>query len=159
MITMNEWMELVKYKVTEGSDWYHDRITGLYSITAWDGNQDGWSANLVFSNPQEVYMVEVCDYKNKRAYRRQLEGFDHNKAAWDDTDFTDLESDDDFIQKAIAIIEGTEYDTRVTVPLTMPDDELLQLMVMAHERDMTLNKFVEHVLEQKIQQLKEEQDD
>ena len=56
------------------------------------------------------------------------------------------ESDDDFIQKAQAIIAGEEYDTRVSVPLDLPKDDMFELMRLAHERDMTLNELVEEAL-------------
>ena len=57
-----------------------------------------------------------------------------------------MEVDDDWIQKALAIKEDRDYDNKVTVPLELTDDELFNLMKMAHERDITLNQFVEQVL-------------
>jgi predicted HicB family RNase H-like nuclease len=33
------------------------------------------------------------------------------------------------------------------IPLTLPDNEMFEIMKMAHERDMTLNAFIEEVLE------------
>jgi hypothetical protein len=107
---------------------------------------------------QVVYTVEVCDYANERAYRminpdyktaHDREARQHNvsaKEAWDEADFVDLEEDDDFIQKALAIKTGEDYDTRVNVPLTVPDDVLFELMKRAHEQDITLNKMVEEIL-------------
>jgi hypothetical protein len=49
--------------------------------------------------------------------------------AWDDTKWVDLEADDDWIQKALAIVAGEDYDTRVSVPMNFSDEELLQLKV------------------------------
>jgi hypothetical protein len=66
--------------------------------------------------------------------------------AWDDVNYVDLESDDDFIQKGLAIKEGEDYDTRVSVPLDLPDDVLFELMKQAHERDITLNELMEDVI-------------
>jgi hypothetical protein len=63
--------------------------------------------------------------------------------AWDEVDYVDLDVDDDFIQKALAIIAGEDYDTRVSVPVNFTDEELLKYMKMAHDRDMTFNAFVE----------------
>jgi hypothetical protein len=85
------------------------------------------------------------DYKD--AHDQEAE--QHNvsaKEAWDECDFVDLEEDDDFMQKALAIRDGVDYDTRVSVPLTVPDDVLFELMKRAHEQDITLNEFVEGVL-------------
>jgi hypothetical protein len=48
--------------------------------------------------------------------------------------------------KAQAIIAGDPYDTRISIPINLPDDEMLVLMTMAHERDMTFNDFVEDII-------------
>ena len=57
---------------------------------------------------------------------------------------------DDFIQKALAIRAGETYDTRVQVPVDFSDEELLQYMKLAHERDMTFNELVEEALRHAI---------
>ena len=41
MLTLKAWMELVDYKVTEGSD-YFTNIKGLYSMSSWNEQQDGF---------------------------------------------------------------------------------------------------------------------
>ena len=68
MITLKEWMELADYRVTEGSD-YHVNVPKLYSLSAWNGEQDGWSFFVAFDprDDQRVYVAEACDYKNNRA--------------------------------------------------------------------------------------------
>jgi hypothetical protein len=66
--------------------------------------------------------------------------------AWDDVNFVDLDTDDDFFQKALAIKEGKSYDTRVQVPLELDDSEMFKLMTLAHERDVTLNQLVADIL-------------
>jgi hypothetical protein len=66
--------------------------------------------------------------------------------AWDEVNYVDIEVDDDFIQKCLAIKAGEKYDTRVQVPVDFSDEDLLQYMKMAHERDMTFNEFVEEAL-------------
>lgn len=147
MLTLKEWMELVDCRITEGGD-YHTNIPELYSLTSWNERQDGYSLNIVFAprDNQRVYSVEVCDYANDRAYRIYDPEMNVDAEAWDDVNFVDLESDDDFIQKAQAIIAGEEYDTRVSVPLDLPKDDMFELMRLAHERDMTLNELVEEAL-------------
>ena len=59
---------------------------------------------------------------------------------------TELEVIEDWIEKATAIVAGKKYDKRIQVPLNLPDDVMFELMSMAHERDITLNKMVEEVL-------------
>jgi hypothetical protein len=171
MLTLKEWMELVDYRITEG-DSYTWQCFGpdAYSLSAWNGDQDGWSFNVVFDKQtQEVYIVEVCDYARDRAYRminpdykaaHDREAQRHNvsaKEAWDECDFVDLEIDDDFIQKSLAIKAGENYDTRVTVPVDFSDEELLKYMKMAHERDLTFNQFMEQALQQVIANLKDKE--
>ena len=151
MLTLKEWMELVDYKVTEGSD-YFTNIPGLYSLSAWNGEQDGYSFFIAFDpkDNQRVYTVEVCDYANNRAYRLKDPAIELDKQAWDEVNFTDLESDDDFIQKGLAIKAGETYDTRVSLPLDLEDDLLFELMKKAHERDITLNQMVELILVEQL---------
>ena len=96
MITLKEWMELVDFKITEGSD-YYTNIPGLYSLSYWNEQQDGISFFVAFDpkDNQRVYSVEVCDYANNRAYRRKDPALEADVQAWDDVEFVDLEEDDD----------------------------------------------------------------
>ena len=164
---MKEFMELVDYKITEGSD-YGWRCFGpnSYQLSSWNGihGTGGWSANIVFSTKksQKVYCVEVCDYTNNRAYRMINPDYvkKHNKEskdrgelgnqAWDGINYVDLDVDDDFMQKCLAIRAGEEYDTRVLVPVDFTDEDLLKYMKMAHERDITFNEFVIQALTEAI---------
>jgi hypothetical protein len=166
MITMKEWMELVDYRITEG-DSYGWQCYGpnAYQLSAWNGvhGTGGYSFNIVFSTKsQKVYEVSMCDYTNNRAYRMinpdKLEKFrkeaesksDLANQAWDDVDYIDLDVDDDFIQKALAIKAGEEYDTRVQVQVEFSDDELLHYMKIAHSMDITFNELVEQALKEAI---------
>ena len=164
MITIKEWMELVEYRITEGSDYgWQCYGPNAYQLDSWNGEQDGHSFSIIFDNKdQTVYEVQAHDYVHNRAYRMINSDFsadmqdeaDHrgiNKdQAWDEVDYIDLEVDDDFIQKCLAIKEGEDYDTRVSLPIDIPDHELLQYMKMAHEKDMTFNQFVEQALRHAI---------
>lgn len=168
MITMKEFMELVDYKITEGGDYgWSCYGPNSYQLSSWNGvhGTGGWSFNIVFSTKsQKVYEVTVCDYTNDRAYRminpknlekHRKEAEDRNvdlNEAWDDVEYVDLDVLDDFIQKALAIKAGEEYDTRVQVPIDFSDEELLKYMKMAHDRDMTFNDFVEEALRHAIEE-------
>jgi hypothetical protein len=66
--------------------------------------------------------------------------------------YVDIEVDDDFIQKCLAIKAGEDYDTRVNIPLELEDDQMFELMKMAHEQDLTLNEFVEQLLRRVIEE-------
>ena len=152
MITLKEWMEVANYRITEGSDYY--AYGGAYALSSWNGDQDGYSLEIIFDQKtQTVYEVQACDYRHNRAYRLFNEAHKEthrDNEAWDDTNWVDLESDDDWIQKALAIVAGKEYDTRVSIPIDLPDRELMALFKAAHEADMTFNDFVEQVLREKL---------
>ena len=61
-----------------------------------------------------------------------------------------MEVEDDWIQKALAVVAGEEYDIRVQVPLDLDKETIYEFMMLAHERDMTLNELVEEALRQAI---------
>lgn len=169
MIDMQEWMEIVSYRITEG-DTYGWNCYGpnAHQLSSWNGihGDGGWSANIVFDTKnQTVFEVEVCDYTNERAYRIINPDFkaefdkesnsrgEFGNQAWDNVDFTDLEVDDDWREKAMAIVSGdVNYDTRVKIPVDFTDEELLKYMKLAHDRDMTFNAFVEEALRAAIEE-------
>jgi hypothetical protein len=135
-------------------------------LDSWNGDQDGNSSTIIFdTKTQEVYEVQSHDYKNQRAYRlvspdykdqRNMESVQRNvplDEAWDEVNYVDLEADDDWIQKALAIVAGEDYDTRVSIPIDLPEEELMVLFKMAHDRDMTFNDFIEQVLREQLERL------
>lgn len=159
MITLKQWMELVDYKITEGSD-YFVNVEGLYMLNSWNGEQDGFSFDIAFDpkDNQKVYLVEANDFKNNRAYRMKDSTLDVGNQAWDDVDYIDLETDDDFIEKALAIKSGKEYDTRIKVPVEFTDEELLRYMKIAHDLDITFNELMERSLREAIRNIERERD-
>lgn len=174
MITMKEWMELVNYRITEGSDfdWQcygHD----AYCLDSWNGEHDGHSFTILFdTKTQAVYEVQAHDYLHQRAYRMVNPDFAkkakkeakrrgvNKDMAWELDDGTplkyiDLDVDDDFIQKCLSIRAGEDYDTRVSVPVDFTDEELFTYMKMAHERDITLNELIETALRDAMEAVKD----
>lgn len=165
MITMRDFMETVNYRITETGD-YGWKCYGehAYSFDSWSGdNDDGYSVGIVFdTNTQVVYEMEAHDYANQRsyryiepAYRKKYE--DEARAynvdpdeSYDTLKFIDLETPEDMLTKARAIVAGEDYDTRIEVPLDLDDDVLLSLALEAHKRDITINKMVEILLKQAI---------
>ncbi len=171
MLTLKEFMEVVDYRITEGSDYTwpcFGHESRPYSLSAWNGEHDGYSFNITLdTGTQEVYMVEACDYKHDRAYRlinpdyskqyrdyAKINNPEYVDNAWDSVDYVDLDVDDDWIQKALAIKAGEDYDTRVQVPVDFSDEDLLKYMKMAHERDITFNQLVEEALSHAINEYK-----
>lgn len=113
---------------------------------------------------QEVYEVNVefSDYAEKRPYRWLNPLFKHvmyeealyrsvdADQAWDDVKWIDLETEEDFLEKATAIFKGEDFDKRVSVPLDLSKDELFEMMKLAHDKDITLNKMIEIFLQEAI---------
>ena len=121
-------------------------------------------ASVLFNtSTQEVYCAEVNDkddnhkpyrwmnprYKDQYIDDAKQRGVDPDQA-WDDKKWYDLETQEDWLEKARAIMRGETFDTRIQVPLTLENDELFALMKMAHDRDITLNQMVEIVLQHAI---------
>jgi hypothetical protein len=167
MITLKEFFEITDYRISEGSEYgWLCYGADAYRLDAWNGDQDGHSHSIVFdTKTQEVYEVTSYDYRNNRAYRlmnqdyvaqHKEEALDrqvNEKEAWDDVNYIDLEVDDDWMQKALSIEAGeVDYDNRVQIPLTLADEQMFELMRLAHERDITLNQLVESVLREAIEQ-------
>lgn len=160
MITLKQFLELISYKITESTEFQWECYgNNARSIDSWDGNQNGHSLSIIFDTmDQTVYEVQAHDYKNNRAYRVINPDFVNALAeetldrgcnideAWDNVDYVNLDLDEDFLEKAWAIIAGKDYDTRVTIPLNLPEESINQLMRFAHEADITLNQYVERIL-------------
>jgi hypothetical protein len=169
MITLKDFMEVVDYRITEGSEYCWDCYgPNAYRLDSWNQDQEGHTVSILFdTRTHEVYEANAYDYKRNLAYRLinplYMEAHDSEadergveiNQAWDDVNYVDLESDDDFIQKALSIVADEDYDTRVDVPLNLPDDQLFELMKLAHEADMTLNQYVEQILRQAIDEFKD----
>jgi len=167
MLTVKEWMELVDYRITEGSAYtWHCYGHNAYCLDSWNGDHDGHSFTIIFdTKTQEVFEVQAHDFRNSRAYRMINPDYAqvHTKEtttrgatdeAWEGVNYVDLECDDDFMQKALAIAAGEDYDTRVSVPVDFSDEELLKYMKLAHERDITFNALIEEALRAAIEDYK-----
>jgi hypothetical protein len=162
MITIKEWMELVDYKITEGSDYgWSCYGPNAYCLDSWNGvhGKGGYSFSIIFSTKtQKVYEVTVSDYTNNRAYRmiaenkrkkHKEESFLRNvdlNEAWDSVEYTDLEVLEDFMEKSRAIKESKDYDTSIVIPLDLPDDLLMLAFKAAHEENITFNAWMNQML-------------
>lgn len=167
MITIEEFLQTVGHRISGGSE-YQWQCFGHNARYLDSEFPDRYSASIVFdTETQVVYEATVCDYSAKRAYRwlnpdfksefeNEVRARGGRDQAWDTVGYTDLEVPEDWLTKARAIVIGKDYDTRISVPINLSDSELLVLMTMAHERDMTFNNFVTEILEQALANLKTE---
>lgn len=167
MITIETFLQTVGHRVSGGSE-YQWQCFGPEARYLDSEFPNRYSASIVFdTQTQVVYEATVCDYSANRAYRWLNPDFKSEfedevltrgcrDQAWDTVGYTDLDVTEDWLTKARAIVIGESYDTRITVPLEMSDDEMLRLMTMAHEQDITLNQLVEQILTLAIQARKEQ---
>ena len=103
---------------------------------AWEEDKSPYRwTNSVF---KDVYLNEAKE-----------RGVDPDQA-WDDVKWVDLDVESDFLEKAKAMFNGEEFDTRVQVEVDLDDATILKLSMEAHKRDITLNKMVEIVLQEAI---------
>lgn len=162
MSLLEDFFKVCDYKITGGSD-YGWQCFGPDAYYLDSEVPDSYTLSILFDRKdQTTYQLEVFDLENNRAYRwvapswaqaqadeARQRGVD-NSEAWDDVKFVTLETVEDFWEKAQAIVNSEEYDTRVSVPITLPDEELFILMKMAHERDITFNQLVEEILREQL---------
>lgn len=131
---------------------------------------------------QEIYEACLCDSHNDVAYRwsnpdfykahakeSKKRGID-STVAWDDVKYQEVNVDE-WIHLALELMENADESTieeeeliasmpqwhddeiaDTTVQLELPDDELLKLCLLAHERDVTLNQMVNIVLREYIEE-------
>lgn len=168
MITLKEFMEAIKYQITDTSK-YHWECYGPNARTMeyWNRKQEGGIVvNCVFDTvDQTVYEVEAWDDNGGVEYKwihpAYIEGVAQESLSRnvdfyqsiDNRKFTYLEVPEDILEKATAMVEGWEYDTRIIVPVDLTFEHEHMLMTLAHEADMTLNQFVEFILRRKIKEM------
>jgi hypothetical protein len=153
---------LFQHRITDGSEYlWHCYGDNVRSIDYTSKYACGY---VVFdTDTQTVYEVSVSpvvgswnvepkpyryiNIEYQEAYKQEAtnRGIDPN-VAWDDVMWVDLETEEDFIEKASAMFNGEKFDTRIQVPIDLDNDTMLKLSMEAHKRDITLNKMVEEVL-------------
>jgi len=162
MITLKQWLELANYRITEGERYLWDCYgKDTYMLSSWNGIHDrgGYSTDIVFdTRTQIVYEVAAHDFTNDRAYRMinpkyakahdneaSARGVDMN-TAWDGVEYTELDVEEDFVEKATAIVNGQDYDTRIAISLQLDSDLEMEIYRNAHRLDMTVNDYIQMAL-------------
>jgi len=155
-ISLKSFMDAAKYKITGGSEyqWY------CYGSDAYmiDSVTEDYTLSVVFdTRTQTVFQVEAWDYNKDREYRwinpiyiKKYKAEVDSRGIIDNSigmsQYIDLDLAADIIEKAKAIVNGKDYDTRVQVNIELPEEDINVLMKMAHEQDITLNTLIENIL-------------
>jgi hypothetical protein len=170
MTTLKSYLEAIDFKITGGSDFgwscYGENARYLDCSDS-EGSDGSYSVHAIFdSATQQVYAMEAWDYVNDREYRwidpdfvkahnreAHRRDFDHQES-FDGRKFIEIEVAEDILEKISAIVAGDEYDTRIQVPVDLPEDVMFTLMKEAHEKDMTFNELMEDILKRAIERAK-----
>jgi hypothetical protein len=175
MITLKDFLETIDYKITEGSE-YGWKCYGenTHRIERQTGDHMGNTVTCVFDTKEHfVYEMEAWDNANDRVYRWIHPDYikAYKKAckkhdvkfenAFDNVNFTDLDVEADILEKARAISNEEEYDTRIQMAVDFTDEDMLQYMKLAHQLDITFNELVERALREAIdfEKLRKEEDE
>lgn len=158
MISVKQFMECIKYRITEG-DTYGWQCYGVFAHFIQSETPE-FSIGIVFDTvSQTVFEMDVWDYKKYRTYRwinpiyvtavkaeYKQRGLKFSRCL-DDRKYIDLDVPDDILGKATSIANGEEYDDRVIVEMDIPGDVLLVIAKAAHLKDITINQFMTAALE------------
>ena len=166
---LSEVNEAFQHKITSGSEYGWD----CYGSNTWSIDYTSKYAHgyVIFDTvTQRVYEVNVSpafgawgtvehepkpyryidpDYRLSHYTEAEDRHVDTDQA-WDDVKWVDLETEEDFIEKASKMFNGESFDTRISIPLDLDNDTILQLSMEAHKRDITLNQMVEELLRNMI---------
>jgi hypothetical protein len=102
--------------------------------------RDAWPEDM---RPYRWLNPDTKDIMIAEAKQRKVK----YRKAWDDVKYIDLDLEEDFLEKAKAIFNGEPFDTRIQMEVDLDDETLLKLAVEAHKRDITINKYIEEVLQ------------
>lgn len=166
MITIDQFLKTIEYKISESNEYlwecYGPNARSIDYNSATDVEHSVSISAIFDTVTQTVYEMQTWDGKNNREYRwihpeyidaikkeSKRRGVEFQTSV-DNNRFIEIEVDDDILEKTRAIFLNEEYDSRILVKLTLSDNELFRLMTMAHEADMTLNKYVENFLLEEI---------
>ena len=150
MISLKKALQIGNYKITEG----HKYLWSCYGYNARFLDFVDKDFNIIYdARNQKVYEASITDgnttYKlfNKKyrdAYYTEANARDVSD------DFIELETVNDFISKATAIIMGLDYDKRIELEVNIPNDDLLILLLDAHKKDMTFNDYISKILTEQL---------
>lgn len=166
MINLKQFMEAIEYKISDGCEYlwkcFGDSVRVIESSSL-----ERYYVSVTFDTvTQVVYSVEANDEDLALSYRLINPDYvDVYKGeceqrgvrfeiAYDDVVFIDLENDEEMLEKINAIINGREYDKRVSMELSLPDDCILELALEAHRRDITLNDLICDIIMKDLERTK-----
>lgn len=156
---IDQYLELIEYNL-DGTSPYQWKSFGPNAYF-FDYNGQGFGEFSVVADlkTKQVYYAAVIDDHNKRQYLwidpqykddyiYESESRNCNyKQAFDDVEYTVLDEESDWLEKARAIYLGEPYDDRVVISIDLPDDLLFASMKRAHDLDITFNEYISRAIQ------------
>ena len=170
---LKQCLEAVNYKIGEVSQFLWDSLGLNTRIWAFENKNGGEIGSFIANNSGDVLSVEVLyidkngndkcyrwiDADLKEAYFAEGKSKCINMDIFlDNTDYVDLETQEDMLEKMAAICKEEEFDQRIEVPLNLSDEDFLAVAKIAHSKDITFNAQVILVLEDVIKNSKKYQE-
>lgn len=160
-MNIDSFVSTVQHRITGGSEyqWQCYGTQARWLDAGWAQDGDKWQASAVFDPiTQRVYECHVSDYRQDRAWcwrdpefaeahDREAQQRDVDpRVAWDAVLWQSVSTEQEILQR-IRVVS----DNRESIEIDLPNDEMLEICLQAHELDMTLNQYIEMVLRRYIE--------
>ena len=155
MIKLHKFLNVIAYNVHDKAfleNSIYNQETDLVCEIS-NGSADYYLTCIFDVISQEILEITAEDYKQGNYYRWITEDFadqQKNNINWVGKKYHELELAEDMLEKATAIVSGKDYDTRISVPFELSDEDFMLFARSAHEKDITFNQLVEVALRSAI---------
>jgi hypothetical protein len=131
-------------------DWEQGVDTDTSASAIFDSvTQEVYEVTLYITDADIEYHWYNSEYVDRYQAEAQLRNIDPELSVMSKSVLIDLE--EDILEKVNAVVTGRPVDSRVMVEITLSDQELVRLALLAHKRDVTLNQFVAMILNEVIE--------
>jgi len=158
---LSKWMDAVGCRITSGSDYLWNCYgSHAYSL---DSDTDSICVSVIFNRQdQTVFEITLCDTEQGLAWRwidpkRRAQHDEEcarrqvNDVAWDQVEYVNLETADQILEQVVKMTQPTPTD-EVDVPVDLDRDMLFDAMLLAHERNITLNQLINEALREAVEE-------
>ena len=161
---IKEILELMNYQLASTTDYLWTSFGENAKFWDFYDTEENETCTAITNSKMEVVCLEAfCDYLDEpKMYRwvdeKYKESFmnENNEKSYEENEYRiiDCETCDDILTKMKAILNRQNFDQRIKVPIELSDDLFLFVAKQAHEKDITFNQEMEHVLKTIIEKEK-----
>jgi hypothetical protein len=159
-MSVEKFLKAINYKINDGYDYqwncFGDNAHSIESI-----DEDNYECECIFdTKTQNVYQLSMVDYVLNIGYtwlnpefkeyyfnesvKRNVNPFE----ATEEIKYHECELMTDILEKMTLLVNGEEYDKGILIPLDLPDDLYNDLMLLASDRNVTIDKLISDALEE-----------